>query len=50
MYTVWYRVHLARFYTQTYVATGFGKFIEYRTRNVAEGLAAAFPKRSEAVQ
>ena len=31
-------------------AAGFGKFVEYQTRNVAEGLAAAFPQASEAVQ
>jgi integrase len=43
----------ARYYvhvTETHVAAGFGKFVEYHTRNVAEGLAAAFPQASEAVQ
>ena len=43
----------ARYYihvTETHVADGFGKFVEYQTRNVAEGFAAAFPQASEAVQ
>ena len=43
----------ARYYvhvTDTHVAAGFGKFVEYQTRNVAEGLAAAFPQASAAVQ
>lgn len=43
----------ARYYihvTETHVAAGFGKFVEYQTRNVAEGLAAAFPKASAAIQ
>ncbi len=43
----------ARYYvhvTETHVAAGFGKFVEYQTRNVAEGIAAAFPKASDAVQ
>ena len=43
----------ARYYvhvTETHVAAGFGKFVEYQTRNVAEGLAAAFPQASGAVQ
>ena len=43
----------ARYYihvTETHVAAGFGKFVEYQTRNMAEGLAAAFPQASEAVQ
>jgi integrase len=43
----------ARYYvhvTETHVAAGFGKFVEYQTRNVAEGIAAAFPEASEAVQ
>jgi integrase len=43
----------ARYYihvTETHVADGFGKFVEYQTRNVAEGLAAAFPQASEVVQ
>jgi hypothetical protein len=33
--------------TETHVAAGFGKFVEYQTRNVAEGIAAAFPEPSE---
>ena len=43
----------ARYYvhvTETHVAAGFGKFVEYQTRNTAEGLAAAFPEGSSAVQ
>ncbi len=43
----------ARYYihvTETHVAAGFGKFVEYQTRNVAEGIAAAFPESSGAVQ
>ena len=43
----------ARYYihvTETHVAAGFGKFVEYHTRSVAEGLAAAFPQASDAVQ
>jgi integrase len=43
----------ARYYihvTETHVAAGFGKFVEYQTRNVAEGFAAAFPQVSAAVQ
>jgi integrase len=43
----------ARYYihvTETHVAAGFGKFVEYQTRNTAKGLAAAFPQASEAVQ
>jgi hypothetical protein len=43
----------ARYYvhvTETHVAAGFGRFVEYQTRNVAEGLKAAFPQASEAVQ
>jgi hypothetical protein len=43
----------ARYYvhvTETHVAAGFGKFVEYQTRNVAEGIADAFPEASEAVQ
>ena len=44
----------ARYYihvTETHVAAGFGKFVEYQTRSVAEGLAAAFPagKRSRPI-
>lgn len=33
-----------------HVAAGFSKFVEYQTRNVAEGIAAAFPEASDAVQ
>jgi integrase len=43
----------ARYYihvTETHVAAGFGKFVEYQTRNVAEGIAAAFPEASKAFQ
>ena len=43
----------ARYYihvTETHVAAGFGKFVEYQTRETAEGLAKAFPQASEAVQ
>lgn len=43
----------ARYYihvTETHVAAGFGKFVEYQTRQVAEGLTAAFPQLSGAVQ
>lgn len=43
----------ARYYihvTETHVAAGFGKFVEYQTRNVAEGFATAFPQASDAVQ
>lgn len=41
-----YYVHV----TETHVAAGFGKFVEYHTKSVAEGIAAAFPDASEAVQ
>lgn len=43
----------ARYYvhvTEVHVAAGFSKFVEYQTRKVAEGLAAAFPKASAAIQ
>ena len=43
----------ARYYihvTETHVAAGFGKFVEYQTRNVAEGIEAAFPAASDGVQ
>lgn len=43
----------ARYYvhvTETHVAAGFGKFVEYQTRNVAEGIEAAFKQASDAVQ
>jgi integrase len=41
-----YYVHI----TESHVAAGFGKFVEYQTRNVAEGFATAFPQASAAVQ
>jgi integrase len=43
----------ARYYvhvTEMHVAAGFGKFVEYQTRNVAEGIADAFPEASAVVQ
>lgn len=43
----------ARYYihvTETHVAAGFGKFVEYQKRNVAQGIADAFPEASVAVQ
>ncbi|MGC2187968.1 MAG: tyrosine-type recombinase/integrase, partial [Candidatus Sulfotelmatobacter sp.] len=43
----------ARYYvhvTETHVAAGFGKFVEYQTHNVAKGIADAFPEASDAVQ
>ena len=43
----------ARYYihvTETHVADGFGKFVEYQTRNVAEGIAAAFPVATNQIQ
>ena len=43
----------ARYYvhvTETHVAAGFGKFVEYQNRNVAEGIEAAFKQASDAVQ
>lgn len=43
----------ARYYihvTETHVADGFGKFVEYQMRNVAEGLAAAFPVATNQIQ
>jgi integrase len=43
----------ARYYihvTETHVAAGFGRFVEYQTRNIADGLKAAFPQASGAVQ
>ena len=43
----------ARYYihvTETHVAAGFGKFVEYQTANTAEAIRAAFPQASEAVQ
>lgn len=41
-----YYVHV----TETHVAAGFGKFVEYHTRNVAEGILAAFPDQTKRVQ
>jgi hypothetical protein len=38
----------ARYYihvTEIHIAAGFGKFVEYHTKNVAEGIAQAFLKR-----
>jgi integrase len=43
----------ARYYihvTETHIAAGFGRFVEYHTKSVAEGLAQAFPEASSAVQ
>jgi hypothetical protein len=43
----------ARYYihvTEIPVAAGFGKFVEYHTKNVAEGIAQAFPEASSSVQ
>jgi hypothetical protein len=36
--------------TEIPVAAGFGKFVEYHTKNVAEGIAQAFPEASSSVQ
>jgi integrase len=41
-----YYVHV----TQPHVSKGFEKFVEYSERGTAEGLAAAFPQASDAVQ
>ena len=41
-----YYIHV----TETHVAAGFGKFVEYQTRSVAEGIAEAFPRASTALQ
>jgi integrase len=41
-----YYVHVA----ESHVAAGFGKFVEYQTRNAAEGLAKAVPETSQALQ
>jgi hypothetical protein len=38
-----YYIHV----TEPHIAAGFGKFVEYQTRNVAEGLKAAFPQASK---
>jgi hypothetical protein len=35
---------------ETHVAAEFGKFVEYQTRNVAKGLAAAFPAAATRIQ
>ncbi len=43
----------ARYYihvTERHVAAGFGKFVDYQTRNIADGIAEAFPEASAAVQ
>ncbi|MEI9967772.1 MAG: hypothetical protein WDM87_03775 [Terracidiphilus sp.] len=43
----------ARYYihvTETHVAAGFGKFVEYQTRNVPDGIAAAFPESTKRIQ
>jgi len=43
----------ARYYihvTESHVAAGFGKFVEYQMRNLAVGIADAFPETSETVQ
>jgi integrase len=43
----------ARYYvhvTETHVAAGFGKFVEYQTCNVAKGLEEAFPEATLALQ
>jgi integrase len=44
--TARYYVHV----TETHVAAGFGKFVEYQMRHAAEGMKAAFPQASDAVQ
>jgi integrase len=44
--TARYYVHV----TEPHVAAGFGKFVEYHARNVAEGIAHAFPEATQAVQ
>lgn len=41
-----YYVHI----TTEHVAAGFEKFTEYSERMTAEGIAAAFPQASDAVQ
>jgi len=41
-----YYIHV----TTEHVAAGFGKFVEYSERATAEGIAAAFPQASDAVQ
>jgi integrase len=43
----------ARYYvhvTETHVAAGFGKFMEYQTVNTAKGLADAFPQATKEIQ
>jgi integrase len=44
--TARYYIHI----TESHVAVGFGKFVEYQTRNVVEGLKGAFPQATDAVQ
>jgi len=43
----------ARYYihvTETHVAAGFGKFVDYHTRAVAEGIEEAFRRASQSLQ
>jgi len=43
----------ARYYihvTETHVAEGFGRFVEYQARNVEEGIKKAFPPATDVVQ
>lgn len=43
----------ARYYvhvTETHVAAGFGKFVDYHSRNVADGMQAVFPSASARIQ
>jgi len=43
----------ARYYihvTETHVAAGFGRFIEYQRHHAAEGLKTAFPQASDVIQ
>jgi integrase len=43
----------ARYYihvTESHVAAGFGKFVEYHARNMAEELAATYPESTEQIQ
>ncbi len=41
-----YYVHV----TETHVAAGFGKFVEYQTAHTAKGLAEAFPEATKQIQ
>jgi len=41
-----YYIHV----TTEHVAAGFEKFVQYSERATAEGIAAAFPQASDAVQ